>query len=381
MVFLILIKLNANMDFIKHLDFGFMNGLFTAEAMIETAKSINKVDVFTTIFLSMMIIWMSRRFLASILDGMQNIFHVQQGRKDSIAFILAFIIALIIVISITSILFAFATLETFVELKTFAEYPQVQTVLEYIYSAKFTQFLPYVLLQIVITIIYKIGPGTKPPVTLSFCSALLCTVTFWVFITVLHLFLDVNSYGAIYSGMGNIIITLMDVFFFFVFFMFFAQFIFTYQFFDDLLIGELYLLPKRESKGFWTAVRRALFIRPDFLMAKEPSFYFKKDEKIYKMNDVSHFAYFIAKGKVVLKNKDNTETVYGRGDFFGEVGCIIGKARDSDAITITDCEIVKIDGRKFQFLVKHNQDASHKALGQISDYLTGFFGRTEDFYL
>ncbi len=382
LVFIILTKLDTDLTVVSNiLDFEGLSSMMNTDEMILSAKNINKIDLFT-IILGFMILWMARRFLASILDGMQNIFHGQQQRKGAIAFWLAFLVAIIIVVAVSVIIFAYVSIKALFEFNFFESFPYVQSLLKTFYTGTFSKLLPYLILVLVLTIIYKVGPGTKPSTKLALISAILCTATFYVFALILHYFLNVDNYGRIYAGMGNMIILLMNIFFFFTFFLFFAQFIFTFQFFDELLLGELYLLPKREQKGLST-ITRQLFIRPDFLLARSNATKYKAGDLIYKVNEVSKYAYYIAKGKVELhnKNKDRPVEKFSRGDFFGEVGCVINKKRDSNAVASTDVILIKVDGEQFQFLVKHNHEASQKAFSQIGSYFTQYDGLQNGLFL
>ncbi len=382
LVFIILTKLDTDLTVVSSmLDFEWIGSMINTTDVIQSAQSIDKIDLFTVI-LGFMILWMARRFLASILDGMQNIFHGQQQRKGAIAFWLAFLVAIIIVIAISVTIFTYVSVKALFEFNFFESFPKIQELLRAFYTGAFSRLLPYLILILVLTIIYKIGPGTKPSFMLAFTSAMFCTLTFYAFTVILRYFLNVDNYGRIYAGMGNMIILLMNIFFFFEFFLFFAQYIFTIQFFDELLLGELYLLPKREQKGLSSLTRR-LFIRPDFLLAKSNAIKFKEGEKIYKAGEVSQFAYYIAKGKIELHNKAKDRPVekFSRGDFFGEVGCVINKNRDSDAIAVTDVTIIKVEGNQFQFLVKHNHEASQKAFSQIGTYFTQYDGLQNSLFL
>ncbi|MBR0100568.1 MAG: cyclic nucleotide-binding domain-containing protein, partial [Treponema sp.] len=170
-----------------------------------------------------------------------------------------------------------------------------------------------------------------------------------------------------------VIILFMDIFFFFMFFLIFAQFIYVVQFFDELLLGELYLLPKIEQKGIGAEIKRAFFIRPDFLIAKNRSnvFSYKPGEIIFNKEDEENCAYYIIKGSVKLIPEMELPEVYAlvhRGEFFGETSCILEQKHDFTAMTAISTSIIKIDSDRFRFLVHQNPEAAKKVLKQISPY-------------
>ena len=228
-----------------------------------------------------------------------------------------------------------------------------------------------------VTVLYKTASGTKPSFLLCMATGVLCTLSFWAFRLIMHFFLNVSRYNLIYGVLGNVIILFMDIFFFFVFFLVFAQFIYVIQFFDELLLGELYLLPKMEQGGFGTGIKRAFFVRADFLVAKNKSniFSYKPGEVIYKANDEDDFAYYIIKGSVKfvpdsgMQNPEEKYPLAHRGEFFGETACILNQKRDCNAVAVISTRIIKIESERFRFLIHQNPEAAKKILKQIAPNL------------
>lgn len=334
----------------------------------QTPKKFSTLEFLLLFF----IVWMARRLFASVFAAMRNIFHDQQQRRALFNQILAFVFEFIFVSIIVSFLFAYMSIKTILKLPFFQRFPQLDFIYDSILNGKFLTSLFNLFIFIVVVLMYKIGSGTKPKFRLCLLSGFVCTVSFWIFRTILHSFINISRYNLIYGVLGNVIILLLDIFFFFVFFMFFAQYIFVCQFFDELLLGELYLLPKKEDSTFSEKLKRTLFIRPDFLLANQIALtYLAPGEKLYKEGDQNTFAYYILKGCIKLDRSEYEDTLfYYRGDFFGELNCILVKPRSSTATAITDTTLVKIRGKNFRFLVKSNQQVTQKVLKELSEYLT-----------
>ena len=345
---------------------------FNSESVINSVQSIRTVSSFE-IVAGIFILWMARRFFASIFDSMQNIFHTQAQRKAIWNQILTFVTEIVIVLVASAVIFAYISLQTISSVEFLKDVPQLEFIYNGILSGKFIEFLPNFLIFALVTILYKSASGTKPPVWLCMATSILCTLSFWVFRILMHFFLNVSNYNLIYGVLGHAIILFMDIFFFFVFFLIFAEFIYVVQFFDELLLGELYLLPNIEQTGFGSGIKRAFFIRPDFLIAKNKSnvFSFKPGETIYKKGDTDNFAYYIIKGSVkfVSENKSPDEAPLAhRGDFFGETSCIFERERSTTAIAVISTRIIRIESESFRFLVHQNPEAAKKLLGQISPF-------------
>ena len=345
---------------------------FNSKSIIESVQSIHVVSTFEIVAL-VFILWMARRFFASIFDSMQNIFHTQAKRKAVWNQLLTFIVEIAIVLIAAAIFFAYISLQTISSVEILKKVPQLSFVFEGILSGELVKMLPNFLIFVVITVLYKTASGTKPSFFLCFFSGILCTASFWAFRFIMHFFLNVSRYNLVYGVLGHLIIIFMDIFFFFVLFLVFAQFMYVVQFFDELLLGELYLLPKIEQTSFGAGIKRAFFIRPDFLIAKNKLnvFSYKPGEVIFKKGDKDNFAYYIIKGSVkFLTSAAATEAceIARRGEFFGETACILEQTRPSTAVAAISTRIIKIESERFRFLVHQNPEAAKKVLKQISPF-------------
>ncbi len=345
--------------------------VFNVESVIKKFSS-SDVSAATpfSIFLGFFIFWMARRFFASIFDSLQCIFHTEQERRPLSTQILVLVFEVIIVVLAATVIFLVVSLRAFLAIDSIFDFLPKIGLFERIITNQSVSILQNALLFIVTAILYKAGSGTKPPIKICILSAGLATLSFWLVRAVLHLITNSGRYAMIYGVMSGLILTLVDIFFFFVLFLFFAQFIFTCQFFDELLLGELYLLPKKDDGTLLSVVKRSLFIRPDFLIAKDDLYmiHLNDGELVYKEADKGTDAYYLVSGKIRLRRKDGSEEFFTKGDFFGEVSCVLKKQRESQAQAVTKSEIVRIDGETFELLIAQNPSVARKVLGQISGY-------------
>lgn len=374
MIVMVLVRiLHASPDMLTSIfsTFPEIEKYFSYNSIVSQMQNVKKFSLFE-VFVGISIFWMARRFFASIFDAMQNIFHTRIKRKALINQILTFGVEAGIVIVVAAVIFAYVSVKAVLQMdffrNLFSENPSLSFIVEGVFIKFFISNFSNILIFVILAVLYWSVPGSKPSKRLCFTSAFLCTFSFWLVRTIMHLFLNVNKYNLIYGVLGQIIITLMDVFFFFTIFLFFAQFIFVVQFFDELLFGELYLLPKKGKIGRFENIKRSLFIRADYLIAKEDVVHFKKGDLIFKIGTKTDCAYYVVKGTVRLTLADNSFVFSERGDFFGEVGCILLKPRSATATAETDVQMVKIDAETFRFLVHQNPDAARRTLGQFSDY-------------
>ena len=351
---------------------------FDVQTMIDGLLTVKSVTVFE-IIVGFFIFWISRGFFLSIFKGLQTVFHTKQRRQPFFTQVLTVIIEVVIIIVIAAIIFALIIMQTIVQIPFFSSIAQKFSPLLMFLSRYHINSLPNVLLFVIVTILYKIGAESKPPAKLCLASSLLCTITFWTFRQVMHAVASFSSYNIVYGVLAKLMVTMLDVFIFFSLFFIFAQFMLIYQFFDEMLLGELYLLPKKDANKLSSMLRRALFIRPDFLIARDSNMiHLKSGDTVYQDGEKGTNAYYIVSGRISESRSEMTKS-YERGDFFGEVSCLLQERRTGTAICDTDTDMVRIDGETFQTLVEQNSAVARKALGQISSYFTEVYGRTEVF--
>jgi len=341
----------------------------STDKVIMSIQSINSIRAFE-IIIGIFIIWMARRFFASIFDSLQNIFHEQINRGAIKNQFLMLGIEAITIIIVAGITFAYIIFQSILDLPIISDLlrglPQLSFFFNGFLLSNFIKYFPNILLLVVLFVIYKAVPGTKPKKEYCFFSAFLCTFSFFIFRIIIHHFLNSDNYNFIYGVLGQVIITLIDIYTFFTLFLFFAQFIFVCQFFDELIIGEIYLLPKRMEVGFFGCLKILLFINPVSLLSKKENILtVGKDEIIFDFGAKSLFAYYVVEGKVE-ENRNNVITTYSRGDFFGEIGCILKKYRNSTVKTLADSKIIKIDSDTFKILASKNPEIAKKVFKILS---------------
>ncbi len=74
---------------------------------------------------------------------------------------------------------------------------------------------------------------------------------------------------------------------------------------------------------------------------------------IFREGDIGHEMYIIQAGEVEIFLKDQVFDCFGKGEALGEMALINpGYPRSASAIAKTDCRLVKIDQKRFTFLVQ-----------------------------
>lgn len=346
---------------------------FDVQSTVTSLNSIKTVTNFE-IVIGLAIILMARRFFVSVMNAMRRIFNKEAVYRPVISQLLSLAEEALLVIIISVIVFAVGTFRTVVKLPILEDlilrYPLI-----FKHLKRGVNIIPFVALFLAVSVCYRLGSATKPRIAAVFVSAASCTFAFIIFQKLMGIFININKYNIIYGVLSGVIVILMEVLGFFMIFLFFAQFLFVYQFFTTLILGELYLLPSREDTSIFATLKRLLFIKPDILLnAEENVVTFKRGDYLYRSGELSKNSYYLAQGSVLLIRPSSISYV-DKGNFFGEEAFLLDGRRHEDAKAASTIKAIAIPEPLFKKLIERNPQVSKKALSQINYYFAKFYGR------
>lgn len=370
LVLVILIRIfHASTDSIESL-FGsadIISNFLNLDSVADTISQIHSITNFEVI-LTITIIWMARRFFSSIIGSINRIFHTQVPLRPMLSQVVIMAAEAGMVIISSLIIILNVAFKTLTKLEIFQKLSEIFPILMSTFTERTVIYLPYVIIFVVVFICYKASSRSNPPTWTCLWCAAGCTAGFFVMQKFMGIFLNVNRYNMIYGVLSNIMVLLLEVFFFFVIFLSFAEFVFVSQYFDTLLLSEIYRLPDRDETGLISTLRRLLFIRPDYLLKSDENvMYMKKGDPIYSSGEDGKFMYYIVSGTVKLLKKNNIAFV-DSGSFFGEEAILMDGIRKEDAVAHTDLKMIKINEGKFYSILQKNPKVASKAMAKISKY-------------
>lgn len=79
---------------------------------------------------------------------------------------------------------------------------------------------------------------------------------------------------------------------------------------------------------------------------------YKAGDVIFATGEAGKAMYVVSQGEVDIKVGDNVVECISPGSIFGEMALIDNSPRSATAIAKTDCTVVPLDQRRFQFLVQ-----------------------------
>ena len=356
--------LHANQDFLIGL-YPYISGILTIDqfqAITSSVLEIKKVGIFEIITL-LAIFWISRRFFVTVMRVFNRIFRYHTPRKNFFFTLGGFIGEVIIIFSLSAITSVVVTVAPFITSnKVLSLFPVIGTTLVQLSVT----LGPYFLLFVAVFLTYRYAPGTKPRLKICASSAFFSVGSFFIIQKLLKLFINVGRYNFVYGVLSNLIVLLLEVFIFFQIFLFFAQYIYVNQFFEILLLGELYLLPKRENQALIPRTKRILFIKPSKLVNKpENVIWVKKGEIIYEAGKYDTSVYYITSGIAEITKNNRVELVTP-GSFIGEISAFLDIPREATVTAKSDLQLIKIKESDFQILLNTNPKVTKKLLENIA---------------
>jgi CRP-like cAMP-binding protein len=96
---------------------------------------------------------------------------------------------------------------------------------------------------------------------------------------------------------------------------------------------------------------------------------FAAAQKIFSEGETGDMMYAVVEGQVELLVKGKLVEELGPGGVFGEMALIDTGTRSATAIAKTDCRLVPIDRKRFQFLVQQTPNFALQLMRIIADRL------------
>ena len=149
--------------------------------------------------------------------------------------------------------------------------------------------------------------------------------------------------------------------------------IYITQFFDTLLLSEIYLLSSDEKKGWLKSFQRMMFINPAALITTENMRTFKTGDYIFHTGDKADYVYYLYSGEMTEETEYQIKH-YEKGDFIGEIPCILNQPQPGDGIAVTACRFIVFTKEEFQNLMQKSPKAASKAISKISEAPESFYG-------
>jgi len=304
------------------------------------------------------LIWAARLFIVSLQRGIRIIYSDTVRSNPVRENILTFAVELIVIVAVVLIILASQVARAAIG------------AMEWAPAAAFFGMavktgllvLPVILLWIFVFLTFSNVPPKRPSLQNAAISAALCVTAYSAFGAILGLTLNTARYGLLYGILGNLIVGLIKVYFFFWLYFFFAELCYTLEYFDTLLFARFHRIDSSEKPA--GKIERALFAEPNRLMKRYARRY-EADEIIFTQGDADRSALYLYKGSVEIylsqgESPGKLLSTVHEGDFFGEMAWILEEPRSALARAKTQCTVFVLPPELFERFLAQDAGAARK---------------------
>ena len=228
------------------------------------------------------------------------------------------------------------------------------------------RFSPLVMAGFLVFLGYTFVPAKAPKRGAALAGALFCTGLFSALIFLSRFIINEDRYGIIYGTLGNLLILLVNVYFFFILFFLGAELTFILNSFDALLLSRIIQNgPIHDKKSFterWFA--------PTGVTLKKYIYSYEKEQVIFSKGGTTSEVYYIISGKAAVYLEEGAMIdLIEHGKFFGEMGHMLSEGRSATVKAHTDLQVLVIPPALFQEVLKYSKDADQKIITLLSERL------------
>ncbi len=305
------------------------------------------------------LIWAARLFVVSIQRGVRVIYADAARTSPVRENLLTFAVELIVIVAVVLVIAASQVAKATIAAMDWAP------------AAEFFGFavrasihmVPFASLWLFVFLTYKNVPQRKPRLAHAAVSSALCLASYAALGGLLGMTLDTERYGLLYGILGNLIVGLVKVYFFFWLYFFFAELCYASENFDSLLFARFHKVSVAgEGSG---RLERALFAEPGRLLKRYAREY-AAGQVIFSRGEEDRSALYLYRGAVELflqggqGNQPTRLSLVEEGEFFGEMAYLLEEPRSTTAVAAADCTVFVLPPELFESFLSRDASASRR---------------------
>ena len=305
------------------------------------------------------LLWAARLFIVSMQRGMRIVYSdtikANPVRENVLTFAVEIILIMAVVLIISASQVARAAIEA-MQWKPMARFLGLAV-------KSGVHAIPFLSLWAFVFLTYKNVPPAKPRGVNAAIGSAFCIVSYEILGLALGLTLNTARYGLLYGILGNLIVGLIKVYFFFWLYFFFAEVCHTLENFDAMLFARFHriALSDKPAKG----LDRSLFSNPIRLIRRYAREY-RAGEVIFERGDEDRSALYLYEGSVEIgiPAADGTPgtvlSTVDEGELFGEMAGLLEEPRSAQAVARTDCTVFVLPPEMFERFLAQDAGASRR---------------------
>jgi membrane protein len=201
----------------------FLGSLFDEQWLSSDLFNFSKFGV-SGIISVLSIIWAGRILAVSMQRGLDVTFPGEKKRNPVNGYLISLVIELSVIVFVFVAIFSSRTA---VRLYRLFDFTPNQSILQFVTSQYGSRASMLVSTGLASFLVYIFAPANPPRKFSAFQGAFFSSLAFFCTITALGFIIDKARYNFLYGALGNMIIILVNVYFFFIFFFIGAQFAFV----------------------------------------------------------------------------------------------------------------------------------------------------------
>lgn len=183
------------------------------------------------------IMWAGRILAGSMQRALVIIFPADKKRNPVNGTLVTFAIEVSVIVFVLAAIISSRTALTFYR---FLDFSPKTSLLQFVTSYTGGRLSYIILLGLGVFLAYLFVPVKSPRKFSAFQGALLCIFSYFCTVMALGIIMNYAKFSLLYGTLGNMIILLINVYFFFTFFFLGAQFAYVIDSFDALLFSKLW---------------------------------------------------------------------------------------------------------------------------------------------
>lgn len=230
-------------------------------------------------------------------------------------------------------------------------------------SALFRYVLPFLLMVLFFTVVYKCIPTKK----IRFIEAVAASAIFSALMELAKQFFawyiaSYTRYNVIFGSLEAVVILVIWVFYMSLILLFCAELLSSYQR-RDLILLEAAMIASGKKE-----------MKVDERLFRKFGRFYNKGDYIFQEGDENTEMYYILSGRIRLeKQAGGVKKVLaeiGPGNYFGEMAALIDQPRAASARAAEQCSIAAVSGETFRHLLRESEDVSLLMLKEFSRRIT-----------
>ncbi|MBN2874014.1 MAG: YihY/virulence factor BrkB family protein, partial [Spirochaetales bacterium] len=237
------------------------------------------------------LIWAARLFIVSIQRGVRVVYADAAKTNPIRENALTFAVELVVIVAVVALIAMSQVARAAIEAFDWAP----AAVFFGVAVRTAVLALPILALWLFVMLTYKNVPPRRPKLETASLTSVLCVLTYAGLGALLDLSLNTARYGLLYGILGNLIVGLIKVYFFFWLYFFYAELTYTLENFDSLLFARFHRVDSAEKPA--GRLERALFAEPNRLFRRYAHPY-AAGQTIFARGDEDRSALYLYRGRV-----------------------------------------------------------------------------------